>query len=162
MKLPEIYELCRGVVLDPANAKLVQIFKEGKTGPLIGAATKKSKEAKPAVIAEVMGIVVGDPAAQPAADWEEQERKAAAEQAQREKEELAKRLVEIYEEKIRRDGFEAGMAFAFGRIMYKLLADRDVRKSHNWPMGEMYETLWSNIFIEIPPQYREEVERNFK
>ena len=154
MKLPEIYELCRGVILDPANARLVQIFKEGKTGPLIGTAVKKNKEAQPPVVAEVMGILVADPTAQPAVDWEEQERKAAAEKAQRDKEELEKRLIEAHEERIFCAGVQHGMDFAFGRIMHKLEADKEVRTSHNWPMGSMYETLWSNIFIEIPPQYR--------
>jgi hypothetical protein len=151
MKLPEIYDLCRQVIVDPQNERFVQIFKEGKTGPLIGAAAKKSKEAKPAVIAEVMGILVANPDAQPAPDWEEQERKAAAEKAEREKEELAKRLVEAYEERLEREGFRRGALFAYENVMHILEVDRDVRTSHNWPMGEMYETLWSNVFIHVNP-----------
>ena len=135
MRLPDIYDLCRQVIADAGNAKFIQLFKDGKTGPLIGAATKKSKEAKPSVIAEVMGILVVNPDAQPAPDWEEQERKAAAEQAQREKEELAKRLVEAYEERLEREGFRRGAIFAYEQVLHILEADKDVRTSHNSAYG---------------------------
>lgn len=151
MKLPEIYELCRQVITAPENEKLVKIFKEGKTGPLIGTATKKSKEAKPAVIAEVMGILVADPTAQPDPNWEQIEKDAAEKQAQIEKEELAKRLIEAYEERLEREGFRRGALFAYEQVMHILEADRACRREHNWEMGPMYDTLWSNVFIHVNP-----------
>jgi hypothetical protein len=151
MKLPEIYDLCRQVIADPQNERFVQIFKEGKTGPLIGAAAKKSKEAKPAIIAEIMGILVANPDAQPDPDWEQKERDAANKKAVEEEIARAERAVVEHEERIEREGFRRGALFAYEQVMHILETDREVRKSHNWPMGEMYDTIWSNVFIHVNP-----------
>jgi len=138
MNLPDIYALCRQIISE--NEKFVQLFKDGKTGPLIGTAVKKSEGTEPAVVAEVLGKLIADPTAQPDPDWEKKEKEAAE-----------KQMVEMHLERIEREGFRRGALFAYEQVMHILEADREVRASRIWPMGEMYETIWSNVFIHVNP-----------
>jgi hypothetical protein len=149
MKLPEIYEVCRQAIT--ANEKFVQLFKDGKTGPLIGAAMKNAKGAVPAQVAEVIGILMANPAAQPDPNWEQIERDENNKKVLQAELEAAERIVENERELVRRRHFCEGALFAYENVMHILETDREVRKSHNWPMGEMYETLWSNVFIHVNP-----------
>ena len=137
MKLPEIYNSCRQIISE--NAKFVELFKAGKTGPLIGAAVK-SVSAAPPVIAEVLGKLIADPNAQPDPDWEKKQA-----------EETEKRFAATLLEQHAREHFNRGAIFALEQVAHILETDREVRKDHNWPMGEMYDTLWSNVAIYVYP-----------
>jgi hypothetical protein len=140
MKLPDIYTLCRQVIADPQNERFVQLFKDGKTGPLIGAAVKKAEGAKPAAISEVLAALIANPDAQPDADWEKKEQ-----------DEREKRFAAGLLEQHAREHFNRGAIFAYEQVAHILETDREVRRSHNWPMGEMYDTIWSNIAIHVYP-----------
>jgi hypothetical protein len=136
----EIYAFCRQTIA--ANQKLVDVWtKKGKSDPLVGAVIKSSYgRLAPETAKQVIEILLANPDAQPESGWEE-----------RRKEQVAKHDQELREGQLALEHFNRGALHAYESIMHILEADKDARSSHNWPMGNMYDTLWSNIAVHIIP-----------
>jgi hypothetical protein len=134
----EIYAFCRQIIA--TNQKLVDVWtKKGKSDPLVGAVVKTCySRIDPQTAKRVIEVLLANPDAQPEPGWE-----------QRNKEQIEKWGQELREEQIAREHFNRGALFAYQQVANIMEADKDARTSHNWPMGEMYQTLWNNVMKHV-------------